>query len=164
MTKKIFILGVLLVMAFSLSACKESSVKRIERICGIKLPKKIEVIFSHTGEAFTGLAEQYTVFKLKEEPTSFLDSNFSIPDHMHVAVHSGTLSFSDERNPYFEKDFNEYLIKLKTACTSVGRINPIPEKYYPDWEIRYLREANNDAANILYFPDRLELVFLIKGH
>jgi len=66
--KKIYTICLIIIFTIMLSGCavfKESPKNRIERLYDIELPQKMDVIYSHVGETFTGEAEQYTVFKLK---------------------------------------------------------------------------------------------------
>ena len=172
MVKKIIMFAVLFITVFSFSACnKGTPARRIEKMCGIELPKKMEIVFDYYDYSFDGSFALYTVFKLKEEPTEFLNSEYSYKQNNGaLAVHegnpytiiSGMLSFSEERNSSFEKETDEWLagrVKSSPSCLHPNALlRAIPKEYFPDWESRYLREKIN-YVSIFYFPDKLELVF-----
>ena len=174
MFKKIIFLGVLIVMGLSFTACWPYPSKcRIERLYGLKLPKEMKVEYDYFKQDFHGSFSQYTIFKLQEEPTDFLSSEFSYGGEPYAKVNgvqlykpvvSGTLSFVEEHNSLSEKEFDEWLAHLKKpsqSCASNKYIPAIPQKYYPDWGNRYLR-ANVREMKIIYFPNELKLIFCIS--
>lgn len=140
---KKFCLGVCCIIAVAVVfvGCSESPAARIERLCGIKLPKGMEVEYNHLEETFTGLAAQYTVFQLKNEPDKFLSK----------------YPFSTGNADAFEMRFDSHYILEK-----------IPQEYHPDWSNAFsYREFNissTDSATGLYFSDPLILIFIVWGH
>ena len=157
MKKRALTLIICLMIALLSSACEQSPAKRIEKMCGIELPKKIEVIFNYTEVPTQDTPVQYAVFQLKKEPAEFLNSTFFIPGNRTKSDYSGTLSFSDERNSDFEEVFDRRLAKIRGYRDRLM----IPKEYYPDWESGYLHGKINGIAEILYFPNKLELVFYL---
>ena len=143
MKKKFVYLWIALIIIFLFSACGNNRTpqERIERICGIELPEGMEVIFHYTYDSVSGPDGLYTIFKLKEEPTHFL-SKFTLKEKM---------------GPTSEKDFDYSL---------AGHVD---KEYYPKWENNYYRVTGItniptieiSSIEVLYFPDILELIFLI---
>ena len=142
MKKKFVYLWIALIVIFLFSACVKTPQERIERICGIELPEGMEVEFHYTYSSFSAPDGLYTIFKLKEEPIEFL-SNFTLKEKM------GTTT---------ESHFDNYLA------------GHVAKEYFPKWENNYFRvEGITNIATIeissievLYFPDTLELIFLIR--
>ncbi|MDR1093220.1 MAG: hypothetical protein LBL66_03640 [Clostridiales bacterium] len=120
---------------------KETSTERIERVCGIELPKEMDMEYDYYNKAFHGDFTSYTVFQLKEEPTWFLN------------VHS-----------FLSKE-TEYHIE------NILRNHKIPKKYYPDEENECLvkefmpRDKNGRYNGVyvlaFYFPDTAKFIFLM---
>ena len=142
MTKKIIILGVLLIMAFSLAACgnQETPAERIERICEIELPEEMEIEYNYFQSFPQGDFTQYTIFKLKKEPTEFLsDNSFS---EVKTGVYHGWL---------YDTGLSQF-----------------PKEYHPNWESEYMvggftvTTVRSCGASALYFPNELKLIFRIE--
>jgi len=144
MKKKLILIllsGIIICTLFSFTACgnKETPAERIERICGIELPEDMEVEYNYYCQAFQGDFTQYTVFKLEEEPIDFLKNN----------------DFSDKSviNDTFEDKF----------------VGSISKEYYPNWEkehsdkfFKLVGKYSGVDASALYFPDTLNLIFLMQ--
>jgi len=101
----------------------------------------MDVEFNYKYSSFLSEAEQYTIFKLTEEPVDFL-SNFTLKEK------TGTTD---------ESCFDSYL---------AGHVH---EEQYPKWENNYFQvqgitsTVEVSSITVLYFPEALELVFLIKS-
>jgi len=144
---------VVVVAGVGLSGCvfNESPAGRIQRLTGIKLPKDKEVVYSQVGQAFVGLAPQYTIFRLEEHPTSFLQTTY----------------FSEGVSATFVWP-TMYFKRAETIATEAG--NPIPEIYQFDMkpQANYLWYVGNKPSpsgfSMVFFPDELLLAVLIHGH
>ena len=151
------IVAVLIASVVLFSACflNETPIQRIERVYGIKPPKNMEVVYNYRGKTFVGRAEQYTIFKLKEKPTAFLDKYFFIN------------SDNEKWNNTYqqnEENFDEEILDFN-----------IPETYFPRWSNNYFWQNFPDpkmknimsedfgSATILYFQDEGKLIIWSRG-
>jgi len=99
----------------------------------------MEVVYSHVGQVFSGLAEQYTVFQLKEEPTKFLNKH----------------DFSAKSVADVEFRFETHFI-----------LGKVPQEHHPDLTSNFLYAEfiNKHEIMGLYFPDTLILIMIVWGH
>lgn len=136
--KKLFIVCVVSILILGLAGCifKEDAKGRIERLSNITLPEDIIEIYNFTDTTFTGVAGQYTVFKLSEKLNKF------------EGKEECTLSQNDKDTIlYFLKDVFE-----------------VPEKYYIDFSEEYQYITGYEKTYVFYFPDILELIVFMGGH
>ena len=125
------------ILSFLFATCgtQEAPVKRIERICSIKLPKEMEVEYDYYQQAFHGDYTSFTVFKLEVEPTEFLEDN---------SFSEGIKNITYDR---FDLWFPKY---------------DVPKEYHLDFGDNYLVAGfvgGNPYAIAFYFPDTLKLIF-----
>jgi len=154
------LVAVVVVMALSLGGCflNESPQRRIERLTGIKFPKGMEVGYNYLAPGgFGGLQSQYTVFRLSEPPTSFLNR----------------VSFFANQGVPFNSD-SYFIAQIKAPAANSG--NPVPDEYLFDGYARgsYLSYGANGSRmpggcdscsfSMAYFPDLLLLAVFISGH
>lgn len=93
-------------------------------------------VYNYRGTTFTGVAGQYTVFKLKEE------SNL-----IEVKEEQALTEVVKDNILYYLKD-----------------IYKVPEKYYPDFDKGYQYVTGNENTHVFYYSDDRELKVFMGGH
>ena len=136
--RKLLISFFILILLFGLASCgiKEDAKSRIERFSNISLPDDMTEVYNYRDTTFTGVAGQYTVFKLKEESNLFEEKE-------------------EQALTEVEKDNILYYLK---------DIYKIPEKYYLDFDKEYQYVTGNENTYAFYYPDDLELKVFMGGH
>lgn len=134
--------GLSYILKISANRKIEASKNRIELYSEIMLPDDTKEIFNYKDNTFTGLAGQYTIFELTEEPIELLNSE----------DFTNKYGFDYVKDENMEKIFISYLEMFH-----------IHEEYYPDFYNEY-RFASKNGVYIIYFKDSLKLYCLICGH
>ncbi len=139
----------------------ETSIERVERITGYDLPDKMKELYHFQDDTFSGVACQYSVYSLDDEPQCIKENPI---DNRVFALSSGETTLLYQ-NP---KDSGKSLFAL-TESEEMSFIRnlevfEIPQKYIPDFEQPYTYTTGNEGTYIVYFPEQDRLVIWVSGH
>lgn len=137
----LIIMGIWLSQIFT-----RSIISVIETNWNIELPDQMELVYTTdtTTNSWFGDGDRYTVFKLKEEPTEFIEL-------------------------YLKKTYKEFEDPIKMEAAFKVAVNAnlirldIPAEYLPNWQKEYGwkdLESYNNTIFIMYFYDSHQLFIL----
>ncbi len=112
-----------------------ASIRRVESITGYDLPDDMEELYHFRDKTFTGVARQYSVYKVEEEPACI----------------------SEKRKRNLSEEQREDIIHNLEMMD-------IPEEQYPNFAQALSYITGKEDTYIIYFPEEQKLIVSIQGH